>query len=102
MRIITLSTPYEKAQGLQHKRFIEDDTLWVFKGIGEGDSFHSQNVPEPFDIAFVSFEKEVIVVARMTPPGDVIEVPPGTVMAFESKAGNMARWGVVQGSVVGI
>lgn len=102
VRIITLATAEEKSRGLQYKRSIEDDTLWVFKGVGEGDYFHSVNVPEPFDIAFIGIYKEVIFVGTMVPEDDVMEVPPGTVMALESKAGNMARWGVVQGSVVSL
>jgi uncharacterized membrane protein (UPF0127 family) len=102
MRIITLTSAAEKMQGLQYKRFIEDDTLWVFRDIGQGDYFHSENVPEPFDIAFVSWERRVLLVARMVPPKAKIEVPEGTSMAMEAKAGNMARWGIVQGSVVSL
>jgi uncharacterized membrane protein (UPF0127 family) len=87
-------------QGLQYKPFIEDHTLWVFKDIGFGDYFHSQNVPEPFDIAFISEEGEVLLAGLMIPPDDLVQVPEGTAMAIESKAGNMARWGIVQGTVV--
>lgn len=88
--------------GLQYKPFIEDETLWVFKQIGEGDYFHSENVPEPFDIAFIGFERQVIFVGRMTPPKDIVEVPKGTAMALESRAGNMARWGILPGARIAL
>lgn len=102
MRIITLKSNEEKKQGLQYKPFIEDETLWVFKDIGFGDYFHSQNVPEPFDIAFVSVDGEVLLVGYMVPPDDTVSVPQGTAMALESRVGNMARWGIVQGTVVSL
>jgi uncharacterized membrane protein (UPF0127 family) len=102
VRIITLRSPREKAIGLQFKPIIEDETLWVFRDVGAGDYFHSNNVPEPFDIAFVGRQREVILVALMVPPEDRIEVPEGAVMALESKAGNMARWGILPGVTVAI
>ena len=102
MRIITLESRSEKARGLQYKPFIEDQTLWVFEEIGYGDYFHSQNVPEPFDIAFVGEDGIVLLVTKMHPPDDTISVPQGTAMALESKAGEMARWGIVQGTVVSL
>ncbi len=102
MRIITFRTPYEKSVGLQHKPFVEDETLFVFPEVGHGDIFHSKNVPEPFDIAFVEECGRVIFVTRMYPEDDLIEAPEGTALALEAKAGRMAKWGVVSGSVVSV
>lgn len=84
--------------GLQHRRYIEHDFLFVFPDVQEGDWFHSRNVPEPFDIAFADEEDVVIDVQRITPPKEVIECPPGTAVVYEAKAGNMARWGILPGS----
>ena len=102
MRIITFATPEERALGLQHKAFIEDETLFVFPDIDGGHVFHSRNVPEPFDIAFLAYDGYCLRMTRMFPPDDVIEVPEEAVVALESKPGNMARWGIVQGSVVSL
>jgi len=102
VRIITLTSNAEKTRGLQYKPYIEEQTLWVFEDITYGDYFHSQNVPEPFDIAFVGAEGHVILVTKMYPPDDTVSVPQGTAMALESKAGEMARWGIVQGTVVSL
>lgn len=102
MRIINLRSRAEKTKGLQHRPFIEDQTLWVFREIYYGDFFHSQNVPEPFDIAFVDDTGMVLFMTKMYPPDDTVVVPEGTVMAMESKAGEMARWGIVQGTVVSL
>lgn len=98
MRIMVFRTPGEKAMGLQHRPFIENDFLFVFPGMEEGDWFHSRNVPEPFEIAFVDRKGMVLEVWHVTPPNGVVQCPPGTVTAYEAKAGNMARWGIVAGS----
>jgi uncharacterized membrane protein (UPF0127 family) len=100
VRIITFATVEERMIGLQYRRSIEADTLFVFPGIGSADSFHSENVPEPFDIAFLDRQGLVLAVYRMTPTKDVVETPKGTAVALESKAGELARWGVVNGAVV--
>lgn len=88
--------------GLQYRREIESDTLFVFPGIGESDSFHSENVPEPFDIAFLDRYGNVLAVYRMTPTRDVVKTPERTDMALEAKAGELARWGIVNGAVVNL
>jgi uncharacterized membrane protein (UPF0127 family) len=98
MRIVVFETPEEKAMGLQYKPFIEDQTLFVFPNVGYGDYFHSENVPEPFDIAFVDHRGTVIFTAVMHPPEDTVEVPRDAVMALEAKAGNMFGWGILPGT----
>lgn len=102
VRIIIFETIEERVVGLQHKRFIEEETLFVFPEIGPRESFHSQNVPEPFDIAFLDEEGRVLEAYRMTPPWDLVGTPERTALALEAKAGAFARWGIVNGSVVSI
>jgi uncharacterized membrane protein (UPF0127 family) len=97
MRTLVFRTPGEKAMGLQHRPYIENDFLFVFPNVEEGDWFHSQNVPEPFDIAFADKRGLILELWRITPPEEVVECPPGTAVAYEAKAGNMARWGIVPG-----
>jgi len=102
MRIIVFETAEERAVGLQNRRYIEEETLFLFAEIGPGDTFHSQNVPEPFDLAFLDGGGRVLVVYGMRPPHDLVEAPPGAVRALEAKGGRMARWGIVNGSVVSV
>lgn len=83
--------------GLQHRPYIENDFLFVFPGIEGGDWFHSRNVPEPFDIAFADSDGIVLGAWRIMPPEGVIECPPKTAVAYEAKAGNMAKWGILPG-----
>jgi uncharacterized membrane protein (UPF0127 family) len=102
MRIFVFRTVADKARGLQYRPFIEDDTLFVFHDISSGDIFHSQNVPEPFDIAFLDEDGEILISAQMMPPHDIIEAPSGTTHAVESKAGRLARWGFVPGNRIAV
>lgn len=102
MRIVVFRTAEEKAVGLQHRAPIEDQTLFVFPGIRAGEIFHSRNVREPFDIAFVKADGVVIFSTLMVPEEEMIQAPEETAIALESKGGNMARWGIVGGSVVSI
>lgn len=97
MQIMVFKTPGERAMGLQHRPFIENDFLFVFPGIEAGDWFHSRNVPEPFDIAFADRDGKIIETWRITPPDGIIECPSGTAMVYEAKAGNMAKWGILPG-----
>lgn len=97
MRIITFSTPVEKMQGLQHMRWIDDQTVYLFPNTFEGAVFHSQNVPEPFDIAFIGVDGTVLDLIRMEPPEALAQAPEGSVMAVETKAGRCAVWGILPG-----
>jgi uncharacterized membrane protein (UPF0127 family) len=102
MRIMVFRTPEERAMGLQHRPYIENDMLFAFPGVDSGDWFHSQNVPEPFDIAFTDADGYVIELWRVVPPEEMVPCPPGTAVALEAKAGNMARWGIVPGRKVNV
>jgi uncharacterized membrane protein (UPF0127 family) len=97
MRIIIFETPEEKMQGLQHMRWIEDQTLYLFPNTYEGTVFHSRNVPEPFDIAFVGSDGTILDLTRMHPPNALVQAPEGSVMAVETKAGRCAIWGILPG-----
>lgn len=102
MRIITFESAIEKMIGLQYRPSIENETLFVFPAVDGGDEFHSQHVPEPFDIAFVSAAGEVLAVYRMVPPFDRVAAPPGTAYAVEAKAGSLGSWGFAQGALVSL
>lgn len=100
MRVHVFETLEAQAQGLQHLRAIDPETLYVFPVVSEDVEFHSRNVPEPFDIAFLTERYFVMAVVRMTPTADVVRVPAGASLAFEAKAGNLARWGITPGRIV--
>jgi len=98
MRILTMTTPAEKMQGLQHLPWVPDQTIYVFPEVYEGDQFHSRNVAEPFDIAFIDANDRVIDLRRMYPPDDLVQAPEGSVTAIETKAGRCALWGILPGT----
>lgn len=98
MRIILFRTPEEKMAGLQHLPWVEDQTIYVFPEVYEGDTFHSQNVAEPFDIAFIDAVDRVLDVRRMHPPNDLVTAPEGSMTAIETKAGRCAIWGILPGT----
>lgn len=83
--------------GLQHLPWIPDQTIYVFPDVYEGDVFHSRNVAEPFDIAFLSEEHIVLDVQTIQPEREVITAPKGSDMAIETKAGRCAVWGILPG-----
>lgn len=93
-----MATPAEKMQGLQHLPFVPDQTIYVFPEVYEGDQFHSRNVAEPFDIAFIDPADRVIELRRMYPPDDLVTAPEGSVKAIETKAGRCAIWGILPGT----
>jgi uncharacterized membrane protein (UPF0127 family) len=97
MRIVIFDTPEGKAQGLQHLTAIEPGILFLFTGIPPGTGFHSRNVPEPFDIAFIAEDRTILALKRMYPPHDLAEAPPGCAMAVEAKAGWLPHWGFFPG-----
>lgn len=97
MTVVVLDTHELQAQGLQHQKAIDDNTLFVFPFVRPGDSFHSRNVPEPFDLAFLSRDFKVLGQRTLHPTLETMTAPPGSFMAVESKAGRLIRWGFVPG-----
>ena len=87
MKIKVLRTREEVELGLQHLPRIPDDTIYVFAGPFLGGQFHSRNVPEPFELIFLSRELNILTVNRVIPPDGVAAVPPGTVYALEARPG---------------
>jgi uncharacterized membrane protein (UPF0127 family) len=87
VQTITFDTPAQQALGLQWLPNIGDDVLYKFPRIGPGAVFHSNNVPEPFEIAFFSSEGYLQGIVLMTPPGDVAVAPPRTSYVIEAKPG---------------
>lgn len=100
MRVVIFDTPDLMERGLQHRRPIEDQTLFVFPLVRPGTVFHSRNVLEPFDLAFISEEREVLVVRTIQPQIEILAAPPRSHMAIESKGGRLARWGFLPGLTV--
>lgn len=88
--------------GLQHLRWVEDQTIYVFPEVYGGDTFHSRNVPEPFDIAFIDAADRVMDLRRMYPPDDLVTAPEGSVKAIETKAGRCAIWGILPGATLAL
>ena len=97
MNLVTFSTPAEKAAGLQHRPAIDPDTLWLFTGVAPGHTFHTRNVPETIDIAFLAEDMRVIKVLTVPPNRSGLVAPPGTVAALESASGIMALHGIEAG-----
>ena len=97
MNIHLFTTLEEQAQGLQYLDVIDPDTIYVFPNVGSGVEFHSMNVSEVFDIAFLDKDYFVLALVRMRPPNDRIRTPEGTTMAVEARAGKLHQWGFVPG-----
>lgn len=93
MRFVIFDTPEEQAYGLQYRQYIEPGTLFIFPGTHPGSLFHSRNVREDFDLAFVGEDFTILAKATIHPEAGTLSAPEGTVMALESKAGEMSRWG---------
>lgn len=98
LTIIPLDTPGKKAKGLQHMKPIPEKTLWSFPDIREGQVFHSQNVLEPFDIAFIDGDGKILLVETIIPQKAVIAAPKGAAIAIEAKEGELARIGFAEGN----
>jgi uncharacterized membrane protein (UPF0127 family) len=92
MKVVVFRTYEERQRGLQHMAAIPDDTAYVFTGPFVLGQFHSRNVPEPFDIAFLSVTLHLIEKRRMVPPEDVVQAPIGTMYVVEAKAGVLDRF----------
>lgn len=100
MEVRVFDTLEEQAKGLQHLDRIDPDTLYFFPSVPPDVEFHSRNVPEPFDIAFLTDRYFVLSLVRMVPPGDRILAPAGCSMAVEARAGNLTRWGFSPGRIM--
>lgn len=83
--------------GLQYRAMIEPDTLFVFMPLGSGRTFHSRNVREPFDLAFLGYDWTVLQKDMISPPHGTAMSPEGTAMAVEAKAGWLDFWGFLPG-----
>lgn len=90
MRIVTLTTPAQKAKGLIGMSPIPPDILWVFPDTAPGSMFHSQGVRHPFEIVFLSKTHEPLLAARIQPPNQVVHAPQGTAVAVESAVGTLS------------
>lgn len=86
-KTIVLETREQQALGLQHLPMIPLDTVFKFPRIPAGTVFHSRNVPEPFEIWFVSAGGTILKKAIITPPLETIEAPPGTSCVYEARPG---------------
>jgi uncharacterized membrane protein (UPF0127 family) len=92
--IINLDTPEARAKGLQHMSYIAPETIWVFPSIAPGIVFHSRNVAEPFDIAFLDASGLVLEVHTVEPTRGTVQAPERTAMALETKEGEMSAMGI--------
>jgi uncharacterized membrane protein (UPF0127 family) len=99
MKLIVFESAEDQARGLQHRRPIEPETLFAFPGTREGALFHSRNVTEPFDLAFLSAELVVLHLVTLVPPAATALAPPGTALTVEAKAGELQAWGFAPGRV---
>jgi uncharacterized membrane protein (UPF0127 family) len=97
MKVVVFETAAEKAEGLQWKPFVPPDTLYIFPDIKPTTVFHSQNVREPFDLAFLSFDNTVLYKATIQPQKEIAVAPAGTWTAVEARAGWLDHWGFIQG-----
>lgn len=97
--VITFDTVQKRAKGLQHMFPIPPATLFVFPDMRAGMQFHSQNVREPFDIAFLSARGEVLDVVTVVPPRAIRTAPPGTFVVVEAAEGELLRLGFEQGRI---
>lgn len=97
MKVLIFKTLEDQARGLQFRNEIEPDILFVFPYIQAGEGFHSRNVAEPFDLAYLSQDMRVLRAVRVDPPYQTDVAPSGTFMAIEAKAGNLEKWGFLNG-----
>lgn len=73
VRVVTLSTPKEQAQGFQHHSEIPKDQAYLFPNLG-GSMFHMYNVPQDLLMVAVGPDKEVLgkEIRKPNTPGKVI------------------------------
>jgi uncharacterized membrane protein (UPF0127 family) len=86
-KTVVFETREQQKLGLQHLPRIPEGTIFKFPGIPAGTVFHSRNVPEPFEIWFVSAGGAILKKAVITPPLETIEAPPGTSCVYEARPG---------------
>lgn len=87
MKTVIFATPEEQSLGLQFLTEIPGDVIYRFPRIYRGAVFHSHNVPEPFEIAFVRADGYILKCILMTPPDSVATAPDGTSYVLEAKPG---------------
>lgn len=97
MRVVIFNNKEEQAIGLQYRRYIEPNTLFVFPFLQAGSVFHSRNVPERFDLAFLSPDRTVLWKGIVTPTAEIAPAPQGATMALEAKEGWLSAWGIEVG-----
>lgn len=97
VRFIIFDSEEEQAKGLQYRQYVEAGTLFIFPRVHPGSLFHSRNVREDFDLAFVGEDLTILAKATIHPQAETMTAPEGTFMALESKAGEMSRWGFEPG-----
>lgn len=98
MKIVIFNTPEERAIGLQYRRYIEPNALFVFPNLEPGSVFHSRNVPERFDLAFLGPDRRVLWKGVVTPTDEIAPAPAGATIALEAKAGWLSAWGIELGN----
>ena len=87
MKTVVFDTPGQRELGLQFMPAIPEDTVFIFTITYPGAVFHSQNVPEPFEVVFMSSQEKVLLRKILTPPGDTIVAPHGTTHTYEARPG---------------
>lgn len=95
MKIVVFRTYEEISKGIRGLEPLPEDTIFVFTGpLMSMGRFHSRDIGEPFDIAFLGITLNLLGRRRMTPPDDVVDVPAGTVFVVEAKAGLLDKFTV--------
>jgi uncharacterized membrane protein (UPF0127 family) len=98
MKLVVFETPAEQTRGLQFRDPIDPHTLFLFTKISAGRVFHTENVFQPIDIAFVGADTKVIQVSTLPPDHPGIPAPSGTAAAIEAVSGLMEKAGIKVGS----
>jgi len=90
VRIVTLTTPAQKALGLIGMSPIPPGVIWVFPNTAPGSMFHSQGVLHPFEILFLSKSLDPLLACTVVPESEVVYAPAGTALAVESAVGTLS------------
>jgi uncharacterized membrane protein (UPF0127 family) len=97
MKLVVWESPEDQARGLQFLPSIDPEALYIFLPVDAGSPFHSRNVREPFDIAFLNEDLVVLEVHRIIPEAGGATAPAGTLLAVEAKAGVLQAMGAWAG-----